>query len=108
MWSRCAKVANWSFRGVNSKTSFECVPTHVFGEKMSITEAGVDLVLYHAPGETPDQVIVHWPSQDTLFPADNIYRAFPNLYAIRGTQSRYFAKSLNYIKQLRLKDHLCL
>ena len=86
---KCVKVGIWSFRGVNSKTSFECVPTHVFGEKMSITEAGVDLVLYHAPGETPDQVIVHWPSQDTLFPADNIYRAFPNLYAIRGTQSRY-------------------
>ena len=41
-------------------------------------------------GETNDQIIVHWPEKDVLFPADNLYRAFPNLYAIRGTASRYF------------------
>ena len=56
---------------------------------MYITEAGIDLVLYHAPGETNDQIIVHWPEQDVLCPADNIYRAFPNLYAVRGTAARY-------------------
>ena len=56
---------------------------------MNITEAGIDLVLYHAPGETNDQIIVHWPEQDVLCPADNIYRAFPNLYAVRGTAARY-------------------
>ena len=55
---------------------------------MYITEAGIDLVLYHAPGETNDQIIVHWPEQDVLCPADNIYRAFPNLYAVRGTAAR--------------------
>ena len=55
---------------------------------MNITEAGIDLVLYHAPGETNDQIIVHWPEQDVLCPADNIYRAFPNLYAVRGTAAR--------------------
>ena len=75
-------------RSVDSQTSFECHPTHVFSDKLEIKEAGLDLVLYHAPGETPDQIIVHWPKEDTLFPADNVYRAFPNLYAIRGTQSR--------------------
>ena len=56
---------------------------------MNITEAGIDLVLYHAPGETNDQIIVHWPEQDVLCPADNIYRAFPNLYAVRGPAARY-------------------
>ena len=40
-------------------------------------------------GETNDQIIVHWPEKDVVFPADNLYRAFPNLYAIRGTASRY-------------------
>ncbi len=46
-------------------------------------------MLYHAPGETNDQIIVHWPAKDVLFPAANVYRAFPNLYAIRGTMTRY-------------------
>ena len=55
---------------------------------MNITEAGIDLVLYHAPGETNDQIIVHWPEEGVLCPADNIYRAFPNLYAVRGTAAR--------------------
>ena len=47
------------------------------------------MVLYHAPGETNDQIIVHWPEEGVLCPADNIYRAFPNLYAVRGTAARY-------------------
>ena len=61
---------------------------------MNITEAGIDLVLYHAPGETNDQIIVHWPEQDVLCPADNIYRAFPNLYAVRGTAARYSCNNI--------------
>ena len=63
-------------------------PTHTFDEKLSINEAGFNLVLYHAPGETNDQIIIHWPEKDVLFPADNIYKAFPNLYAVRGTAAR--------------------
>ena len=68
-------------------------PTDTFEDKLEITEAGFDLVLYHAPGETNDQIIVHWPEKDAVFPADNLYRAFPNLYAIRGTTSRYTLSS---------------
>lgn len=34
---------------------------------------GLDLTLYHAPGETNDQLIVWWPAERILFPADNIY-----------------------------------
>ena len=48
-------------------------------------------------GETNDQIIVHWPEKDVLFPADNLYRAFPNLYAIRGTASRYFFSIITLI-----------
>ena len=63
-------------------------PTVTFKDKLAICEAGIDLELYHAPGETSDQIIVWWPATRILFPADNIYRAFPNLYAIRGTMAR--------------------
>ena len=64
-------------------------PTDTFKDKLEITVDGIDLELYHAPGETNDQIIVWWPSERVLFPADNVYKAFPNLYAIRGTQARY-------------------
>ena len=63
-------------------------PTHVFKDKLKIEEAGMKLTLYHAPGETNDQIIIHWPEKGVLCPADNIYRAFPNLYAVRGTATR--------------------
>ena len=63
-------------------------PDQTFKDKLEVKLAGHDLVLYHAPGETNDQIIVHWPAENVVFPADNLYRAFPNLYAIRGTMSR--------------------
>ena len=32
------------------------------------------MILYHAPGETNDQIIAWLPKQRVLFPADNIYK----------------------------------
>ena len=64
-------------------------PTHTYKDELKVTLAGIDLTLFHAPGETNDQTIIWWPEEQVLFPADNIYRAFPNLYAIRGTMARY-------------------
>ena len=78
----------FSFFGEKYTATSIVKPTHTFKEKMNITEAGIDLVLYHAPGETNDQIIVHWPEKGVLCPADNIYRAFPNLYAVRRTAAR--------------------
>ena len=40
----------------------------------------MELQLLHAPGETDDQLMVWYPAKRTLFPADNIYKAFPNLW----------------------------
>ena len=82
-------IRNFFFRfGDKFKPTLIITPTDTCDEKLSINEAGFDLVLYHAPGETNDQIIVHWPEKDVLFPADNIYKAFPNLYAVRGTAAR--------------------
>jgi alkyl sulfatase BDS1-like metallo-beta-lactamase superfamily hydrolase len=44
--------------------------------------------ILHIPGETDDQIGVWIPESRTLLCADDIYKAFPNLYAIRGTPSR--------------------
>ena len=49
---------------------------------------GLKLRLIHIPGETPDQIGVWLPDSKILMPADDVYKAFPNLYAIRGTPPR--------------------
>jgi alkyl sulfatase BDS1-like metallo-beta-lactamase superfamily hydrolase len=48
----------------------------------------VEAELVHAPGETADQIFVWLPEKRVLFPGDNVYKAFPNLYTIRGTYYR--------------------
>ena len=58
------------------------------GETLSI--CGVTLELAHAPGETPDHVVVWYADKKVLISGDNFYRSFPNLYAIRGTAYRDF------------------
>ena len=54
-------------------------PTKTFSKKLSLELGGVELEVLHAPGETDDQIIVWYPAKRVLLPADNIYRAFPNL-----------------------------
>jgi alkyl sulfatase BDS1-like metallo-beta-lactamase superfamily hydrolase len=63
-------------------------PTVTFSSELSLTLDGVALRLVHCPGETDDQLVVHVVNKEVLCAADNIYKAFPNLYAIRGTPSR--------------------
>ena len=75
--------------GPGYTASADVAPTITFKDHLEVQIDGMDLVLYHAPGETNDQIVIWWPSERVLFPADNVYRAFPNLYAVRGTQARY-------------------
>ncbi len=64
-------------------------PTHVFSEEhKSIEIDSIQLDLYAAPGETADQLFVMYAKHNILFSGDNIYRSFPNLYAIRGAGYR--------------------
>jgi alkyl sulfatase BDS1-like metallo-beta-lactamase superfamily hydrolase len=72
-----------------TKTAAILPPTHTFAEaRLEVEIAGVRIVMAQAPGETPDQIFVWLPEKRVLLPADNFYRAFPNLYAIRGTAYR--------------------
>jgi len=64
-------------------------PTRTFsGDELSLTIAGVRLQLLHAPGETRENIAVWLPDQRVLMAGDDIYRAFPNLYPIRGGRLR--------------------
>ena len=63
--------------------------------------AGIRLTLVQLPGETNDHLAVWMPDKKILMPGDNIYKAFPNLYAIRGTVSRsvlQWAQSLRHLR----------
>ncbi len=79
-------------------------PTKTFEDQLDETIAGIHLQLVHAPGETEDQLFVWLPERRILLPGDNIYRAFPNLYTIRGTSYRdpkAWAASLDRMRALR-------
>jgi len=84
-------------------------PTNTFpDESHKMTVDGVEIELYAAPGETDDQLFVWLPQEKVLCAGDNIYRAFPNLYAIRGTIYRdvnNWVNSLNKMLELPF-EHL--
>jgi len=63
-------------------------PTDTFTNRHTIRLGGITFELIHAPGETPDQIIVGIPEYGTVCCADNFYASFPNLYTIRGTSPR--------------------
>ncbi|KAL4219815.1 hypothetical protein ACF0H5_020227 [Mactra antiquata] len=60
----------------------------VEGDRLDVTLAGIPLSIIHIPGETDDQIGVWLPGNKAFLCADDLYRAFPNLYAIRGTKPR--------------------
>lgn len=73
------------------------------GDRLELEIAGLNLDLVHAPGETPDQIFIWLPEKKVLLPADNFYKSFPNLYAIRGTAYRdvtLWYKSLDLMRAL--------
>ncbi|WP_020581207.1 alkyl sulfatase dimerization domain-containing protein [Endozoicomonas elysicola] len=79
-------------------------PTKTFADDLEVEISGVRIQLVHAPGETNDQLFVYLPDHDVLMPGDNIYKAFPNLYTIRGTLYRDVLKwtqSLDKMRELK-------
>lgn len=81
-------------------------PNLTFDQKLEIKLGGERFVLEHAPGETEDQIFIWMPDRGVLFPGDNIYKAFPNLYTIRGTSYRdpvQWADSLDRMRALHAR-----
>src|SRR6516164_7783755 len=64
-------------------------PTRTFsGDQLSLTVAGVRLLLLYTPGETADAISVWLPQKRVLMPGDDFLRAFPNISPIRGARPR--------------------
>lgn len=76
-------------------------PTRTFEEQLEVDVCGVRVELVHAPGETNDQIFVWLPEKRVLMPGDNIYRAFPNLYTIRGTLYRDVLEWVRSLDRMR-------
>lgn len=64
------------------------MPTHTFEGTATFAVGELTFVLEEAHGETHDQLFVWIPELSALAAGDNYYRAFPNLYTIRGTSPR--------------------
>ncbi|MEN8720942.1 MAG: alkyl sulfatase dimerization domain-containing protein [Oceanococcaceae bacterium] len=78
-------------------------PTRTVRDRLAVTVAGEPLELVHAPGETDDQIFVWLPQRQVLAVGDNLYKAFPNLYTIRGTPYRSlkdWARSIDAMRAL--------
>ena len=76
-------------------------PDTTFQDTLKTNIAGIDIELYHAPGETDDQLFVWLPNHKSLMPGDNIYKTFPNLYTIRGTTHRDVIGWINSIDHMQ-------
>jgi uncharacterized sulfatase len=64
-------------------------PTKTFsGDRLELTIAGVRMELLHTPGETNDGISVWLSEKRVLLTGDLFFKAFPNLYAIRGAAPR--------------------
>jgi len=75
-------------------------PDLTFTDDLKITISGIEIELYHAPGETNDQIFVWLPKHKSLMPGDNVYKTFPNLYTIRGTTHRDVTGWVNSIDHM--------
>ncbi len=56
--------------------------------KETITISGITLDLVRTYGETNDHLLIWYGEHKVIFPGDQFYKSFPNLYAIRGTEYR--------------------
>ena len=56
--------------------------------KQTISISGIELILERTYGETNDHLLIYYPEHEIIFPGDQFYKSFPNLYAIRGTEYR--------------------
>jgi alkyl sulfatase BDS1-like metallo-beta-lactamase superfamily hydrolase len=89
----------------DGKTPAMMRPTETFSdEKLELEIVGINMVLIHAPGETPDQICIWLPDKKVLLPADNFYKSFPNLYAIRGTAYRDVMSWVRSLDKMRILE----
>ncbi|MCA9264172.1 MAG: MBL fold metallo-hydrolase [Planctomycetales bacterium] len=80
------------------------MPDNTFSQNQRLEIGGTTFEMVHAPGESLDQIFVWLPEDRILFAADNFYKAFPNLYAIRGGKPRPVQGWIDSLDAMRRLD----
>jgi alkyl sulfatase BDS1-like metallo-beta-lactamase superfamily hydrolase len=80
------------------------LPTELVDQCTTIEIGGVRFEMHSAPGESHDHLFIWLPEERTLLAGDNIYRAFPNLYAIRGVPARPVRAWIDSLDAMRRLD----
>ena len=81
-------------------------PQQRFHQSATIRLGGVTLDVSRNPGETDDQVLVWFEEERVAFVGDDMYRSWPNLYAVRGTPYRDVRDWCESIERIRsLEPH---
>ncbi|XP_041351093.1 putative alkyl/aryl-sulfatase YjcS [Gigantopelta aegis] len=85
-------------------------PNKIFSEdEKDINVAGIQMTMILMPGETKDMIGLWLEKEKIFLPGDNLYRAFPNLYSIRGTPTRSTLTWVSSIdKVLELEPNLLI
>ncbi|MFI3322352.1 MAG: alkyl/aryl-sulfatase [Rikenellaceae bacterium] len=68
------------------------ITNFVSEDSQTVTISGITLELIRTYGETNDHLLIWYPEKKIIFPGDQFYKSFPNLYAIRGTEYRDVSK----------------
>jgi alkyl sulfatase BDS1-like metallo-beta-lactamase superfamily hydrolase len=77
-------------------------PTHLVGDKLDLTIAGVELRLVHVPGEASSEIAIYLPQSRILLSAEVIQdHTFPNIYTLRGAVYRDPMQWVRSIDRLR-------
>uniref|UniRef100_H2YQ81 Metallo-beta-lactamase domain-containing protein n=1 Tax=Ciona savignyi TaxID=51511 RepID=H2YQ81_CIOSA len=79
-------------------------PTYTYEEHLTVHIAGIKVELIHTPGETEDHTSIFLPEKNVLFPGDNLYESFPNIYPVRGEirDVKQWISSLDHVRYLNV------
>lgn len=94
-------------RRIDLESSLETgfrLPDSTFTGQTSFERGGLTFELVEAHGETHDQIFIYVPELEAIFPGDNWYRTFPNLYTIRGTSPRPIDEWIASLDAMRRYD----
>ncbi len=80
------------------------IQNFVSEDKKTITISGITLELERTKGESADHLLIYYPKHGIIFPGDQFYKSFPNLYAIRGTEYRDVLEWINALNTILSYD----
>jgi len=85
-------------------------PTVTFDDRLEVDAAGLKMVLIYSKSETSNEIVAWFPELGVLQGGEVLYKLWPNLFSIRGTQYRdvkAWVDSLETMRELQA-DHLVL